>query len=197
MFRLLVLLMLWLGAALLMTGCGPAAPSVQAVVVVSITEATIHAGDPLPAPEGPVVLTIKGKQHATGETRSVQLDMPTLEACGLVSMRVDDRFAEGREVVFQGVLLSSLLAVVGIAEDATLLVVVALNDTMVEIPISDVRELPVLLATRADGERMTIDHYGPLRIVYPFGQMTLAPVVHQSRSIWHVASIEIRQGGGR
>ncbi|HYO89447.1 MAG TPA: molybdopterin-dependent oxidoreductase [Candidatus Limnocylindrales bacterium] len=191
MIRVLMSLLVWGGLALSMAGCAAALSTPRGVVWVTITEATIRVGDPLPVPEGPVVLTITGRVTAAGAGRALRLDMATLEALGRVSMRVDDQVAEGREVVFEGVLLSTLLAVAGTAEEATTLVVVSLNDTRVEIPLSDVRELPVLLATRVDGQPIPIDRYGPLRIVYPFGQVDLQQVIYEVRSIGHLARIEV------
>ncbi|MGL4649506.1 MAG: molybdopterin-binding protein, partial [Caldilineaceae bacterium] len=65
------------------------------------------------------------------------------------------------------------------------------NDYSVQIPVAEVYALPVLIATRADGQRMTIEHYGPLRIVYPFGLLPLQQAVHEPRSIWQLFHLRV------
>jgi hypothetical protein len=140
----------------------------------------------VPAPTEEVVLRVTGTDRA----KPVAFDMPTLESLGLVEYSVDDKQAEGRRVTFRGVLLSSLLDVVG-ADDATVLHTMALNDYGVDIPVSDVEDYPVLLATQVDGERMTVERYGPTRVVYPTDSYDLDPTVYDPRWIWQLASIVV------
>ena len=104
---------------------------------------------------------------------------------------MDDRLAEGRQVTFRGVLLSTVLSALGV-QDATVLRADALNDYSVDLPMSDVTELPVLLATRLDGEPMTVAHYGPLRVIYPTTGYDLDPTVYDPRRIWQLSAITVR-----
>lgn len=185
-------------AALLLSACTGSAtettgsasssstPSASSSAYTTLSEATLEAGDPVPAPTEEVVLRVTGTDRA----RPVEFDMPTLEQLGLVEYSVDDRQAEGRRATFQGVLLSSLLDVVG-AEGATVLRTVALNDYGVDIPVSDVEDYPVLLATRVDGERMSVERYGPTRVIYPTDAYDLDPTVYDPRWIWQLASIVV------
>ena len=133
------------------------------------------------------LLTING----THLPRPLVVDMATLDAMQQVECLVNDRQGEGRDVTFAGVLLSDVLASLG-AGDATTLHALALNDYAVDIPMSDIDLFPVLLATRSDGEPMSVANYGPLRIVYPTTGYDLDPTVYDPRWIWQLSSIELQ-----
>jgi hypothetical protein len=174
---------------LLLAGCAPDEDDEPVVTVVS--EPSLRPGDRIPAPRGPVVLTISGDIDVPGGAGAVDLDLETLEAVGLAQYSAFDRQATGEHVNFTGVLLLDLLAVVG-ATDATTLHAVAINDYTVEIPVEDAHDLPVLVATATDGERMDVEHYGPLRVVYPTEGVELDATVYEPRWIWQLRSIEVR-----
>ena len=67
-----------------------------------VTRATLRPGDAVPAPLGPVVLTVTGAIGTTNVGDTLQFDMDTLERLGLSEYRVDDRLAEGRPATFRG-----------------------------------------------------------------------------------------------
>ena len=93
-------------------------------------------------------------------------------------------------VEFSGVKLSAFLNHVG-ATKARLLRVTALNDYVTTIPVEDVAYDPIL-ATRRDGQVMTIRQKGPIFIIYPFDQdKSLNNELYFSRCAWQVKSIEI------
>lgn len=157
-----------------------------------ITEAAIGPGEAIPAPTGDVVLTITGAITTTNVDGALAFDMDTLESLGLVSYEVDDDQAEGRRVAFTGVLLSDLLAAAGIAEDAEVLEMTALNDYVVDVPVADAEASPVMVATMSDEDRMPVSNYGPTRLVYPYDSHDLSPTIHDPRWIWQLASIDVR-----
>lgn len=152
-----------------------------------VSEPTLRPGDPVPAPTGKVVLTVSGK--VTGGA-DVPLDLATIERMGLVEYSADDKQAEGHVVTFRGVLLRTLLDVVG-AHGATTLHTLAVNDYGVDIPASDARDYPAMVATSVDGQRMTVERYGPTRVVYPTEGFDLDPVTYDPRWIWQLKSIEV------
>lgn len=153
-----------------------------------VSSATIQPGDPVPAPRGPVVLTLRGVPN-TNVGNTLQLDLATLDALGTVRYSVFDRQAEGHTVTFSGPLLRTLLDVAG-ARGRTLHCV-ALNDYTVDVPASDARAFPVLVATRADGKRMSVAHYGPVRFIYPTRGYRLAKSVYDPRWIWQLDEIRV------
>ena len=185
---------LWLlMAAISLGGCtSDAGTPAQDTLFRKVSDAVIQPGDPIPPPQGDVVLTVTGKFGTAANTGdTLQFDLQTLESLGLVEIHVDDWLAEGREVDFQGILLRQLLDVIRVPTDAQTLQTVALNDYAVQIPVADAYAYPVLIATRADGAVMTIEHYGPIRIVYPFGLMQLDEGLHRARSIWQLFRIRV------
>jgi hypothetical protein len=90
---------------------------------------------------------------------------------------------------FEGALLSDVVAAVG-AEGHDLRVV-AINGYEAVIPASDIAQFPIILATRIDGETLSVRDRGPVFIVYPFD---LGPELRNesyfSRSVWQVVSMQ-------
>lgn len=180
-----------LGALLplvLLAGCAedpgpaPAAPEPASPV-------RLQPGDPVPPPAGRVVLVVRGGT-TTNVGDELRLDRDQLESLGTVELEVDDEFATGRRAVFSGPLVRTVLAVAG-AEDAKTMHTVALNDYRADVPVSDARDLPLLLATRMDGEPMNVAGYGPTRFVYPTDGYRLDPAVYQPRWVWQLDTIEV------
>lgn len=182
--------------ALSLSACSTSTPRTAAVVATAkptgytvVTPATIKPGDPVPAPTGRVVLTLKGVTN-TNVGNTLQFDLPTLEKLGTVEYSVFDRQALGRDVTFSGPLVRTVLAVAG-AHGSTMHTV-ALNDYAVDIPTGDTTTFPVLLATRADGQAMSVAHYGPTRFIYPTKGYHLDKTVYDPRWIWQLSVIEMR-----
>lgn len=194
--RLLLSALLAIGVPLAVAACGADAPSAgresAAGPASVVTRATLRPGDAVPAPLGPVVLTVTGAIGTTNVGDTLQFDMDTLERLGLSEYRVDDRLAEGRPATFRGPLLESVLAVAGVGPEATTLQTRALNDYEVAIPVTDAEDYPVLLATTVDGGRMAVDRFGPVRVIYPYGSFGLEPPEVDEKLIWQLSSIEVR-----
>lgn len=156
-----------------------------------LSEAEIVVGDAVPVPSSDVVLTISGAINNTNVDDSLQFDIETLEQLSVVEYSVDDQQAEGEVVTFQGVLLSDILALAGISDNTTNLNTIALNDYAIDIPLSDALDYPVLVATSVNGERMSIERYGPTRIIYPYESFDLDPVIYDPRWIWQLNEIVV------
>jgi hypothetical protein len=154
-----------------------------------VSDGTIAPGTPLPAPQGPVVLTVRGK--LAGGQDSVSFDMATLEQIGLVRFTTKTEWTDG-PVEFEGVLLKDLLAVLEAGGDAEKLTLKALNDYISSMPISDAADYPVILAIKENGQYMSVRERGPLWIVYP---QDAYPEVGRreflSRWVWQLAEIGI------
>ena len=182
-------------AALLIFAVGCSTNTSQDVepadVYTVISEAEISTGDNVPAPIEDVVLIISGAISNTNVDETLQFDMDTLELLGVIEYSVDDQQAEGEVVTFQGVLLSDVLEIAGITEDATNLQTIALNDYSIDIPVSDAYDYPVMIATSVNGERMSVERYGPTRVVYPYESYDLDPVTFDPRWIWQLSEIVV------
>lgn len=142
----------------------------------------------LPAPTGPVVLTVAGEIANANVDGTAQFDMEMLDALPGRETVIETPWYEGTKS-FSGPLISAILDAVG-AEGATLRVT-ALNDYSAEIPRSDVEEYPVILATRVDGEKMSLREKGPAFVIYPFD---VAPNLYNEmifgRSVWQVTALQ-------
>lgn len=184
-------LVLALGLAPALAACGgQAAPKPVAVkhTATSPSAPKIRPGDTIAKPTGPVVLTVKGGTvHNVGNT--LQLDLAQLESMGTVSYSVNDGQATGRRATFSGPLVRTVLAVAGAS--GTSMAAAALNDYTVNVPVSDAKSLPLMLATRMDGKPMTVADYGPTRFIYPTEGYHLKKAVYDARWIWQLASLTI------
>jgi hypothetical protein len=161
--------------------------------VESVGAASIKPGDPIPAPVGEVVLTVDGAIDNTNEGEPVEFDMATLRQVGLKEyVATDNAGGSDKDVRFTGILLSDLLAVVGAAKDATDVHAAALNDYSIDIPISDSEKMPVLLAIEADGEEMSVEKFGPIRVVYPNKEYELDFQANEANWIWQLATITVK-----
>jgi hypothetical protein len=180
---------LWLGlviCAVFLNACG----SQSDLPYETVQEASLSAGDVVPAPSGEVVLTITGDIANFNEGESLVFDMETLESVGLVRYTVSDPWQQ-KDVTYTGVLLSDLLAVADLQQGATAVNVVALNDYAAEVPIAESEEWPILLATRADDEYMDVDNSGPTRIIFPYDNYIDLSAA-RNMSVWNVSSFEIK-----
>jgi hypothetical protein len=169
--------------------CGPAAATQE--VFNRVGEATLKAGDAIPAPNDEVVVTITGNIGTGNAGESIQMDMSAIESVGLVDLNVTDPF-EGNKTTFRGVLMCDLLGVWGVPADATTLHMVALNDYSVDVPIKDLREYPVVFAVMQDGEYMPVTTRGPAMLVYPYDNFEFDQSVYNNYWIWQIKSIEVQ-----
>ena len=180
-------------AALAVAACGgkeeaaapSAAPNASAPQVVD--DGTLAAGEKIGVPKGEVVLTMSGAIGARNKGKTLELDLASLEQMRRVRVEAAEPFLK-RRVMFEGVLLSDLLAVAGVPESASKVSLTALDDYKVDFKLADVRSSQMLLATKADGKHMPVDRSGPIRIVFP-DSATLGR--NPDLWIWSVASMKV------
>jgi hypothetical protein len=176
---------IWLGLLGL-----PTAGAADVYEVVS--KPTLAAGEPIPAPTGAVVLRIRGRIAAPDGSKEVAFDMATLERLGVVRFTTPTAWTD-KPVTFDGVLLSSLLDLVGADSGATTLMMSALNDYQAPVPIEDARKWPVILALKENGTYMPVREHGPLWVVYPqHAYPELGGRDYVSRWVWQLASITVQ-----
>jgi hypothetical protein len=133
------------------------------------------------------VLTVSGDIGTANKGKELELDLASLEQMRRVRVEAAEPFLK-RRVMFEGVLLSDLLAVAGVPDSASKISLTALDDYKVDFKMADVRSSQMLLATKADGKHMPVDRSGPIRIVFP-DSSSLGR--NPDLWIWSVASMKV------
>jgi hypothetical protein len=144
----------------------------------------------LQAPTGKVILTVSGKITNTNAGDRAEFDRDMLEALGDSELALETPWTDGRQV-FSGVLGSKLLDVVGASGDT--IAARAINDYQVSIPISDLRNYPVLLALKQNGNYMRVREKGPIWIIYPretYPELDTDQIT--DRWVWQLSEIVIK-----
>ena len=152
-----------------------------------VDDGSLAAGQKISAPQGEVVLTVNGDIGTANKGKKLELDLASLEQMRRVRVEAAEPFLK-RRVMFEGVLLSDLLAVAGVPSSASTVSMTALDDYKVDFKLDDVRGSQMLLATKADGKHMPVDRSGPIRIVFP-DSSSLGR--NPDLWIWSVASMKV------
>lgn len=98
-----------------------------------------------------------------------------------------------RRTTFRGVLVRDFVKRYGRAEVGALRFR-ALDDFKAELDRSDWERWDVLLATRADGARMTIATNGPARIVFPYDRSSeINATIYNDKWIWQINRVAFEQ----
>ena len=192
MGRNLRLVVVVLVTALALAACGkdeapPPAATPSASTPQVVDDGDLAAGQKISAPDGEVVLTVSGDIGTANKGKKLELDLASLEQMRRVRLEAAEPFLK-RRVMFEGVLLSDLLAVAGVPESASKVSMTALDDYKVDFKMADVRSSQMLLATKADGKHMPVDRSGPIRIVFP-DSSSLGR--NPDLWIWSVASMKV------
>lgn len=146
------------------------------------------AAEPLPRPQGPVLLTISGNIAQTNAPGQAQFDRAMLEALGNASYTTSSEVSL-KPMKFEGVPLRAVLDRVE-AKGKTMMAT-ALNDYQVSIPMEDLQFEPIL-AMKVDGRVITPRDKGPLWIVYPRDQQpVLKDVRYDSRWVWQLNKLHV------
>jgi len=160
-----------------------------AAALGSLLLTTAVWADQLGAPTGPVILHITGAIANTNDGKAADFDMGMLSGLTSRSITTKTPWYDGSKT-FAGPLGSAILNSVGAS--GTMLRVTAINDYVTEIPVSDFRDYPVILATSLDGQPMSVRDKGPIFVIYPFDQSPqLNNETYYGRSAWQVKSIEV------
>lgn len=165
-----------------------------------ITLGTLQAGSLIPEATGEPIITVTGNigavQDGEAPTTSendnrIVMDQTRLNAVGMVEYAVEDPF-ERKHNTFRGVLFRDLLDLWQVPPEAERLVMTALNDYEVNVPISMLREYPVLLAQQQNGQVMTRDYRGPAMLVTPLTQYpSVKDLAYQDYWIWQIKTIHV------
>ena len=144
----------------------------------------------VPAPTGPVVLTLSGRLREPNDGARVQFDMASLAALPQQEIQPMLPWYDTPRR-FTGPLLRDVQAAAG-AEGKSLRAT-ALNAYRIDIPMDDVTRYDVVLARLLDGKPMSVRDKGPLFVLYPFDRHPgLRNSVYFGRCIWQLRSIEVQ-----
>jgi hypothetical protein len=156
----------------------------------------------LPSPTGTPLLTFTGKLESTasngsagagggagGGAPSVSLDRAAIDSLNRIELTVSDPFQQ-KQIGYKGVWLADLLRAVGVPDSASNLHMTALDDYVVNIPMSDVRAGGIFFAVQnLDGTPIPVSAGGPTRIVFRDGTPSGA---NSEQWIWSIATIEVQ-----
>jgi len=160
-----------------------------AAFIAAAMMTTANLAAELPAPAGDVVLTIDGSISNTNGEGTAAFDLAMLDALQQRTTTIKTPWYDGEES-FSGPVVETLLEAVGAT--GTMVTVRALNDYSAEIPIEDFNANPVILASRLNGEVLSIRDKGPLFVIYPFDlDPALYNEIYFGRSVWQVTSLTV------
>lgn len=147
-------------------------------------------GDALPKPEGEVLLRITGKIANTNVDGEAHFDRAMIEALPIHTLETSTVVTDGVRS-FKGILMRDLLDAVG--ANGTTVTASALNDYIVDIPVSDFEEFDVLLAFQMDGRQLMPRDKGPLWIVYPRDDFeVLQDIRYDYRWVWQLNHLHVQ-----
>jgi hypothetical protein len=127
----------------------------------------------------------------TGHGPPVTLSRAELMALGPIDITTTSIWTEGAHR-FTGIPLRKIAARFGLAPEATLLLR-ALNDYAVTLPLAETTDDWPILAYEMDGAPMPVRDKGPLWVIYPYDQGSdFQTVTVYARSIWQLDRIEIQ-----
>lgn len=164
--------------------------AVLASVLAASLLASAGGAAALDKPAGEVILTITADRIDNPNVDgTAQFDLAMLEALAGRSGEMETPWTKGR-AVFSGPLLRAVIEAAG--AHGTTMKVTAINDYAAEVPMDDALLLDTILATRMNGETMSVREKGPLFLVYPFDKdPALYNEKYFSRSVWQIKAIEV------
>lgn len=148
----------------------------------------VFAAD-LPQPTGKVLLTVGGNIANTTSGKVAEFDRQQLESLGWHEVTTSNPFVKTVNT-YAGPYLSELLDYVGATGEV--IKARALDGYIVEIPIVDARQYPIVMAMTRDGKVMRVRDKGPIWIIYPVDQFAeLNAESYSGRSIWQLSDMTV------
>lgn len=120
---------------------------------------------------------------------AIEMSLETLDTLDQVSFSTTTIWTDG-DVHFSGISLKVLLTYLGV--DGQSLEMVALNDYAVTIPVADLEDAAPILATRMNGETMSVRDKGPYWVVFPYdSDPKYSTETNYARSIWQLNRLKV------
>lgn len=130
---------------------------------------------------------------ATGGNAPVEYSytLDDLDAMAQVEIVTSNEFSDGA-MTYSGPLARDVIPALDEGQFTTVLVS-AINDYQIEIPLSDFIEYDVVLSTRVNGKRLSRRDKGPIWIMYPIdAHPELRNALINSRLIWQAVKMELQ-----
>lgn len=132
------------------------------------------------------LLTVTGAVDG-GRLEISRADLDALEWHEIVTSTT---VTDGRPL-FRGVLMRDILALAGARGETV--TARALNDYVIDIPVSDFHEFDVIAALYMDGTALTPRDKGPVWIVYPRDDhAVLADIRYDMRWVWQLVALHVQ-----
>lgn len=120
----------------------------------------------------------------------VELNLEEILALPQTTINTENEFVDAM-TAFEGPLGRDLMALLG--EGGTTVVLTAVNDYAVEVPLEDFMNYDVVFALSANGERFSLRDKGPIWVVYPMSDHSeLQDPVYNARLIWQLVKVELK-----
>lgn len=144
----------------------------------------------LDAPQGKVILSLKGKIAQKNQGETAGFDLAMIESLPQHTFTTSSPWFD-KPQRFTGPLLRDVLAAVKVR--GSKIYAEAVNDYTIIIPVSDAVQYDVIVAHQINGKSLPVRDKGPLFVVYPFDSLAeLRSSKFYERSIWQLKSLEIR-----
>jgi hypothetical protein len=141
-----------------------------------------------PAPVGEVLLTV-----ITPSGQSYDLDRKAIEQLTWVERTTRYHPRESDPPArFEGVLLKQIIDELHVPTAGLHVKLAALDDYQLERPWSDYAPLEPMLALVQDGKPLTLDTYGPVRIILPYDRLKPDPTKYNALWVWQLRVIDFR-----
>ena len=122
-------------------------------------------------------------------TDTIELSLEELDALDQIEFTTTTIWTDG-DTAFSGVSLKALLA--HLDAEGTSVEMVALNDYAVTMPIADLEDEAPIVATRMNGETMSVRDKGPYWVVFPYdSDPKYSTETNYSRSIWQLNRLKV------
>lgn len=156
-------------------------------MLISATAAAVLALASLPALADETVLTVTGTSNPD---KQLAFTMEELEALPQVTFDTSTVWTDGVQQ-FSGPALKTVLEQAGFEGETVK--ARALNDYVIDIPVSSLKENAPIIATRIQGAPFPRREKGPLWVVYPFDSAAeFQTEMVYGRSIWQLNRIEVQ-----
>ncbi|MEF1289037.1 hypothetical protein [Vibrio sp. M260118] len=160
-----------------------------ATVIASILLLFSQSVLALSAPTGEPILWVSGNIAESNSDQGVEFDQAMIDQLQQVTVQTNNHVVE-QTVEYKGPTISSILELVKSRGESVR--IIAWDDYVVTVPVSDLDKYQVLLATHEAGKRLTIDDKGPFFVVFPFADHAeLRNDFYYSLSVWQVREIVV------